>query len=605
MRKRKWAIAALAVAVPASFTTVVPAAVAAPKSPAPSGDGRYLAVANSDADYGGLKADVRKAGGLVVEEMPEVKALVVRAPKSAKSKLEASSHAAGVATDRLIAVSPPETKGPLTPNRSVTKVSVSGLGPPVTPDPAYFQTGLMWNLNRIGMVDAFRKTVGSSDVTVGVADTGLDYTHAELADKVVHVQDFSDHRLCKSISKPPTSDADLAKQTGGPVDGDFNGHGSWIGGNIAANLDGVGINGIAPKVNLVSLKISEWCGFANDSELLNAFIWAANNGVDVVSISFGGYTDRSDPDQNLIYELYAQVVSFAKRRGTVIVASAGNEHVRVGAGGEVLTHGQLTTPGATAGAPDSDFPDLFGLFETPGGLPGVVDVSSTGNIVNASSPSCDFTGGRPANATCKPLSDAHQQAGVGLENQLAYYSDYGPRIDVAGPGGARKFNLPVWDGGGTPGFPYTTDDGTAAFEDFSITSNFAQQIPCFVFEQGNGVFYPDQCYTSIQGTSMATPHVSATLALIASAQPDLQGNVDALVAKLKDSAEEVHGNTTQPVSATDTSAGDQSGLACTTGVCHLGGDAISDADAYGAGLVDAARAVGAKGPHRAHVPGGP
>jgi hypothetical protein len=90
---------------------------------------------------------------------------------------------------------------------------------------------------------------------------------------------------------------------------------------------------------------------------------------------------------------------------------------------------------------------------------------------------------------------------------------------------------------------------------------------------------------------MATPHVSATLALISSARPTLQGDVDALVAELKQSAQNVHGNTTQPVSATDTSAGDQSGEACSTGFCHLGGDPISDGDAYGAGLIDAARAV--------------
>jgi subtilisin family serine protease len=275
----------------------------------------------------------------------------------------------------------------------------------------------------------------------------------------------------------------------------------------------------------------------------------------------------------------------------VIVASAGNEHVQVGAGGQVLTHGQLTTPGATAGAPDSDFPDLFGLFETPGGIPGVVDVSSTGNVVAPSSPSCDFAGGRPAAAVCKPQSDAHQSPGPRLEDQLAYYSNYGPRIDVAGPGGARKFNLPVWDGGGTPGFPFTTDDGFTAFQDFSITSNFAQEIPCVTFT--NGPFPPDQCYTTIQGTSMATPHASAVLALIASADPDLRGNVDGLVDVLKGSARVVRGNTTQPVSATDLSPGDQSGVDCTTGFCHLGGDPISDADAFGAGVVDAANALGA------------
>jgi hypothetical protein len=40
------------------------------------------------------------------------------------------------------------------------------------------------------------------------------------------------------------------------------------------------------------------------------------------------------------------------------------------------------------------------------------------------------------------------------------------------PGGARKFNLPVYDRGGTPGFPYTPEaDGTKVWEDFSTTSN--------------------------------------------------------------------------------------------------------------------------------------
>ena len=60
---------------------------------------------------------------------------------------------------------------------------------------------------------------------------------------------------------------------------------------------------------------------------------------------------------------------------------------------------------------------------------------------------------------------------------------------------------------------------------------------------------------------------------------------------LKATAQHIHGNTTQPLSATDTSAGDRTGLLCTTGYCHLGGRAISDREAYGAGLVNAAAAV--------------
>ena len=342
----------------------------------------------------------------------------------------------------------------------------------------------------------------------------------------------------------------------------------------------VGINGIAPKVNLFDLKISEWCGSAYDSSILDAFQYAADHGIDVVSISFGGYLDRSDPDQEAIYQAYVDMVKYAKSKGTLIVAAAGNEHLRIGAGGQVISHGPLTLPG-------DPFQDYYGLYETPGGIPGVVDVSATGNVVVGSSPTCapaTITG----DATCKPASDAHQPTGVGQKDQLTYYSNYGPRIDIAGPGGARKFNVPNADRGGTGGFPYTTADGTTAFEDFSITSNWALEIPCFV---NVGVGYPDQCYSTIQGTSMATPHVSAVAGLVASRSPAIRHHPDAILAVLKLTASRSSHNTTPALSATDTSPGDRTGLACPTGYCHLGGPAISDREAYGAGVVDAFRAV--------------
>ena len=262
---------------------------------------------------------------------------------------------------------------------------------------------------------------------------------------------------------------------GGPADTDWNGHGSWIGGNIAGALDGIGINGIAPSVGLVALKISEWCGSAYDSSILDAFQYAADNGIDVVSISFGGYLDRSDPDQDAIYEAYVDTVAYARSKGTVIVAAAGNEHVRIGAGGRVISHGPLTIPG------DRRSIDYYGLYEIPGGIPGVVDglgdrQRRQGGVGRPAPPGTFET----SDATCKPTTDAHQPIGVGRQNQLTYYSNYGPRIDVAAPGGARKFNLPNADRGGTGGFPYTTADGYTAFETFSITSNWALEIPCFV-----------------------------------------------------------------------------------------------------------------------------
>jgi subtilisin family serine protease len=363
---------------------------------------------------------------------------------------------------------------------------------------------------------------------------------------------------------------------------------------------------------------------------MSGFVWAAEHGVDVVNISFGGYLDRKDPAQDAIYDLYQSVVGYAAKLGTTIVSSAGNEHVRIGKDGRVLSHGPLTAPpGLAPGG------DLFGLYEVPGGIKGVVDVSSTAKYVMWAWPTCptahDNYSQTGAHPFCKLETDAHQPFGAHEEDQLAYYSNYGPRIDVAAPGGARKYNLPAWDRGGTEGWPFTgtgsyvysndpgdaesQEDGFTAWEDFGITSNYAQEIPCVIFDgtpadptpdgyygvTEQAGFDDDQCYSTIQGTSMAAPHAAATLALVASAHPDLRGRPTSLVKFLKKSAVEPAKsleNATPPLSPTDTSSSDLTNLACPNGYCHLGGKAIKSKDAYGAGLVNAAGAVagGVTGP---------
>lgn len=556
--------------------------------------GRFLVVARNSADYNSLRVKALRAGAKVVNDLPQIGAMLVSGPDSVRSSLAADTRTKGVARDHMVQVAPADSEvvshlqapGLRSAERIDAKLSRSFKPRSgINPDPGFSVPGLQWDFPRIGLPQGWRTTAGSPAVTVAVADTGLDFTHSELAPKVRQVVDFTgteDPPICKTFFG--VSDEELAAQFGGPATTDWNGHGSWIGGNIAAALDGQGINGLVPKVNLVSLKISQWCGAAFDSELIDAFITAADLGVDVVNISFGGYLNRNNPDEETIYQAYVAAVAYARSHGTVIAAAAGNEARRIGAGGLVLSHGTLTAPG-------SPVDDQFGNFEVPGGIPGVVDVASTGNVVNAPSAACPpGSTGTPTgvNATCKPAADLHDPFGVGHKSQLSYFSNYGPRIDVAAPGGARKFNLPLWDRGGTPGFPYTSADGTNVWEDFSTTSNWATQIPCFTFS-ASAAFPENQCYTAIQGTSMATPHVAAALAMLASAHPAARKHVGVLVAMLKAKAVDPGRNFTPVLSATDTSPGDLNGVACPTGFCHLGGRAISNRDAYGAGLINLSR----------------
>ena len=246
------------------------------------------------------------------------------------------------------------------------------------------------------------------------------------------------------------------------------------------------------------------------------------------------------------------MVAYARSKGTVIVAAAGNEHARIGAGGRVLSHGILWIPGDIPDPVNNPI-DFFGMYETPAAIPGVVDVSSTGNVVVGSSASCAGRHDRTATprASPRPTPTSRPASGSRTSSRTTATTVRG---STSPPRAARASSTcPSADRGGTAGWPVTTADGTTAFEDFSITSNWALEIPCY-FNLGPQ-FYPNECYSTIQGTSMATPHASAVLALIASARPSIAHNVDALVNALEEGAREIHGNTTPGLSATDTSAG--------------------------------------------------
>jgi subtilisin family serine protease len=594
-------------------------ATAAVTADAASPADRLIVIARSDADYDSLRAAVVKAGGTVLNDMRASGMIVVKGTPAVRSQIQGTGLAKAVAKDHLESITSPETQRDLFNNPGVktrTQVDASrslaaaqalnrtaATTAAVPGDPANTFPGLMWNLTRIEAPAAWQRSTGSGDVIVGVADTGLDFTHSELGPRISFVHDFTqseDPPICKTFFANPfdpsaagIGDEDLHEMFGGPALTDWNGHGSWIGGNIAAQLNGLGTNGIAPNVKLFGLKISQWCGSAYDSEIMDAFTYAWQHNIDIVSISFGGYLDLTDPDQAAIWGKYNQVVQEAHDHGTIIVASSGNEHVQVGAAGLVTSSGPLTNPcTSTASSPCPAFNDLLGHYETPGGIPGVVDVSATGNVVAAPNSQClpdQIGSATDLNPVCKPTSDHHQPTGVGRQDQLAYYSNYGPRIDVAGPGGARKFNLPFWDRGGTPGFPYTSDDMTTDFEDFSTTSNWAIEIPCFTFT--NPAFPANQCYSAIQGTSMATPHASAVLALIASSRPSERHDPDHLLKVLKETSRKVTGNQTGVLAPTDFSHADLTDQQCHTGYCHLSGRAVADNEAYGAGIVDARRAV--------------
>jgi subtilisin family serine protease len=376
----------------------------------------------------------------------------------------------------------------------------------------------------------------------------------------------------------------VLKQAGltdcGPEDQE--GHGTWVASRIAGSLNGFASNGVAPRVQISSYKVLA-SGFGGMPDwILSGLLTACSDGVDLVNMSITGYLDPSDPTDAQTYLLFNDVVQYCRARGVMIFAAAGNEHVRIDqvtttVGGRTLsgvgevsngTDGIATTP---PGGDSADF-DLRGLLEAPAGVPGVVMVSATNNA-NGAAPADD------------PFALGMH---VGARDQLAYYSSYGSRVDLAAPGGARRFNLPGWDGGdgnilygGWGSLGALAENGLICRDPLqSSLFNFA----CFKVE-GAGFGW-------LQGTSMSAPNALGVAALVLSAKPALRRDPGDLVARLRATAQKALTNYTGPGDPDNTSP-TYDGRPCDTGYCHLDTSvSIPFADAYGAGLVDAAAAVG-------------
>lgn len=103
------------------------------------------------------------------------------------------------------------------------------------------------------------------------------------------------------------------------------------------------------------------------------------------------------------------------------------------------------------------------------------------------------------------------QYGVGRKDQLSYYSNYGQRIDVSAPGGARNYNVPAFA-------CKSSECARLGFSDPTKTDNPGDFGAYGV--DGTGAPCND-CYIFVQGTSMATPQVAGVAVLALSADPNL------------------------------------------------------------------------------------
>ena len=99
---------------------------------------------------------------------------------------------------------------------------------------------------------------------------------------------------------------------------DDRGHGTGVSGVIAAATDnGQGMAGVSHGAKLMPLKYMAGDGSSTTANVVDALHYAADNGADVMNMSFGGYE---------VYDSIRDAVSYAYGKGMTMVAGAGNRN---------------------------------------------------------------------------------------------------------------------------------------------------------------------------------------------------------------------------------------------------------------------------------------
>jgi subtilisin family serine protease/peroxiredoxin len=145
---------------------------------------------------------------------------------------------------------------------------------------------------------AWSNAITGEGITVCVVDTGIDYNHPDLKNKVIAQYDAT----------TGTTDAM-----------DDNGHGTHCAGIIASQ--GPVYRGVSYDVSLMAAKVLDYAGGGYASDVILGINWAVQQGADVISLSLGEGLYENTCD----YTDMAQAVNEAVNAGVVVVCASGND----------------------------------------------------------------------------------------------------------------------------------------------------------------------------------------------------------------------------------------------------------------------------------------
>jgi subtilisin family serine protease len=185
----------------------------------------------------------------------------------------------------------------------------------VSPDDPLWSS--QWGPQKVDAPAAWTATTGSADVVVGVIDSGVDYTHQDLASQMWTNPSETPGDGIDNDGDGYVDDVhgvDCRNNDGDPMD-DF-GHGTEVAGIIgAAGNNGTGISGMSWHVSIMALKFLGPTGSGTVADAVKCIDYATAHGVPITNNSWGG---------TIYSQALFDAVDRARAAGQLFVAAAGN-----------------------------------------------------------------------------------------------------------------------------------------------------------------------------------------------------------------------------------------------------------------------------------------
>ncbi|MCP4216314.1 MAG: S8 family serine peptidase [bacterium] len=243
---------------------------------------------------------------------------------------------------------------------------------------------LLWGLHSdhipdIDAPEAWDISTGSAEVTVAVIDTGVDYTHPDLAANMWQNPGEIPGDGIDNDSNGYIDDLhgiDSVRGNGDPMDD--NSHGTHCSGTIGAvGNNGIGVAGVCWNVKIMALKCFPASGSGYISDAVPCIEYAVAHGANIINASWGG-----------TYYSYAlnAAITAAENAGVLVVASAGNSYSNNDTRPQYPSsypHDNIIAVAAVGYKMELELYSCYGLNS--------VDVAAPGNSIRSTTPGSTYS----------------------------------------------------------------------------------------------------------------------------------------------------------------------------------------------------------------------